>query len=81
MFKFGETLTGFEDRSIPHFATPAIARRNRAELPVAVPTVRKSHTVPRMIHRTGGAIAVEEEAWTLVPSSGAILLATRHGVQ
>ena len=57
-------MTGFEDRSIRYLAirAGAIARSNRAEFPAAAPTVGKSHTVPRMIHRTGGAIAMEEEA-------------------
>lgn len=60
--EFCKTLTGFEDVSIRHFAcrVGAIARRNTAEFPVAVPTGRKSRT-PYMIHRTGGAIAIEEE--------------------
>ena len=63
MFEFWKTLTGFDDRSIRRLAirVGAIARRNRAEFPAAVPTVGKSHTGPRMIHRIGGAIAVEEE--------------------
>lgn len=63
MFEFCRILTGFEARSIWHLAcrVGAIVRRNTAEFPAAVPTLRKSLT-PHMIHETGGAIAMEKKA-------------------
>lgn len=63
MFEFWKSMTGSEDGSIRQLAirVGAVATRNRAEFSAAAPTVGKSHTVPRMMYRTGGATAVEEE--------------------
>lgn len=75
--KFCNILTGFEDRSIRHPAcrVGAIAGRNVAEFPAAVPTFRKSFT-PNMVHRTGGATAMKEDVLSLIPS-GDVLCAKR----